>query len=264
MDHYKVLGVDNDATQEDIKKAYRRLASKHHPDKGGDAEEFRNVQQAYEILSDPDTRSQYDNPNSFNDFVEMFTHSKRNSGFQDFNTAFNSKHFRNPDATVNIRITLIQAYEGADLVVDTGFSKENIRIAPGTRNGTRLRVTGKGYNRYKDAAPGDLVIRILIEQPIDIDIDNNDVIQTIKIGAFDAMLGSEISVTHFSGKQLKVKIPAGSQIGNKLRLTGWGMPDPVNPLHKGNLYLILDIVIPNITDPEHITLLNKVKSEVIK
>jgi DnaJ-class molecular chaperone len=264
MTHYQTLGIDKDATQDEIKKAYRRLASKHHPDKGGDPEQFRAVQEAYEVLGDPEARGQYDNPapHSIFDFVNVNT-SEFGSIFSEerFNRERGRGTFRNPDATVGILITAAQAYSGADLTVDTGFSKENIRVAPGVRDGTRIRISQKGYHRFKDVPPGDLVIRITIEYPDNVMRDNDDIHQIVDVDAFDAMLGGEIIVTHFAGKQLKVKIPQGSQQGTKLRLGSWGMPNP-NAKTTGNLFLILNIRIPNITMQVHIDLLNKIKSEV--
>lgn len=268
MDHYSTLGISKDATPEEIKKAYRRLASKHHPDKGGDADEFRKIQEAYEILIDPITKGSYDNPHRDDNFSEFFSSAFRNE-FSFTDGMFTRESYnrgrqqqRNPDAVVNLTISMLQAYNGTDLTIDTGFSKENIHITPGTRDGARLRVSQKGYHRFKDVPPGDLVVRVKIEYPEGIERDDDDIYQLVDIGAIDAMVGSEIVVKHFSGKQLKVKIPAGSQSGSKLRLSNWGMPNPVNSNHRGNLFLMLNIKIPVITNPEHIDLLNKINNEV--
>ena len=119
MDHYETLGVQRDATAKEIKTAFRKLAMKHHPDKGGDQDQFKRIQGAYEVLSDPDKRAQYDNPNPFNQF-EGF------GGSNPFETIFGDifgtrrQPERNPDGVVDITITLLQAYTGTNMIVNTG------------------------------------------------------------------------------------------------------------------------------------------------
>lgn len=268
MDHYKTLGVERTASQEDIKKAYRRLAGKHHPDKGGDVDQFRAVQEAYDALSNKTAQPESEINFEDVDFGDVFERTFNFTSGEDFADFFsqrnNNREFRNPDQVVAIQITLEQAYNGADIVVDTGYAKENVRIPQGTRNNTKLRISQKGWQRFKVSPPGDLVIKIGIKTPDDISIDNDDVYQIVTVDAIDVMLGSHVVIEHFSGKKLKVKIPAGSQVGHKMRVQGWGMPQARNNQLKGDFYILLDVTIPKVTDPQHIEMLNTIKNEVSK
>lgn len=261
MNYYDILGVDKNADQQQIKQAYRRLASKHHPDRGGDEAEFKRIQEAYDVLGDTEKRAQYDNPQpNFGGF-----HQGQGHPFEDiFGSFFHQRPQQraNPDATVDVRIDISTAYNGGEVALNLNNSREILRIKPGTRNGTKYRIQGKGHHRFADLPPGDLIVRVFIVTPHDMTVQNDDVFQRITVGALDAMTGTELTVQHFSGKDIKVKIPKGSQHGSKLRLSGWGMPHPQNFNQKGNLYLIVDIKIPIIHNDEHLELLNKIKDEV--
>ena len=145
MDHYETLGVSKGASSKEIKTAYRKLAMKHHPDKGGDTEVFKRITGAYDVLSDPDKRAQYDNPNPFEGFSQG---GFGNSPFADiFGDIFGGRQQRrpakNPDGVVDVGITLLQSYTGSDIVVNTGYASFNVRIEQGVDNGTKLRLNGK-------------------------------------------------------------------------------------------------------------------------
>ena len=259
MDYYETLGVSKDASAAEIKKAYKRLASKHHPDKGGDAEEFKKIQEAYETLSNPQKRAQSESP-----FGEEFHFNFGGGGspFDHFEQAFGfGRGGRNPDQELNLNISLDQAYNGADIHVQYGNISEMIEIPAGARPGDRMRVSGKGPKRFPDKPPGDLVLRINVQVPGDMAIDGLNVLHRISVNSLTAMVGGEITYEHFSGSTFKVKIPKGSQNGSRLRLSSWGWPQRGSTNVKGNMFLILDLHTPEITNPEHIELLNKIKEE---
>lgn len=255
-DYYNILGVDRSADTQQIKQAYRRLASQHHPDKGGDKAQFQLIQEAYAVLGDQQKRQHYDNPQPDLSGVfgfggpwgDMFT----NGGAR-----------RNPDAVITTRIPLEKAYTGTDVVIETPFAKEILNVHAGVRDGTRFRVSGKGHSRFKDVPPGDLLVQIHVQYPSDMSRDLDDIYQRVNIDALDAITGTVLEFAHFAGKHMQVKIPAGAQSGNKLRLTGWGMPNPQTG-RKGDLYMVLNIVVPHITDAEILENLNKIKQEVFK
>lgn len=257
-DYYNTLGVGRDADAQDIKRAYRRLASKHHPDKGGDKALFQQIQEAYSVLSDPVKKQQYDNPQQGfgfdfgdgNPFADIFEHMGRRAR-------------RNPDAVVHTRIPLERAYTGTDVMIETPFAKELLTIHAGVRDGTRFRISGKGHSRFKDAPPGDLIVHVQVQCPANISRDQDSVYQRVSIDALDAITGTILKFTHFAGKHMEVKIPAGSQPGSKLRLGGWGMPNPQTG-RKGDLYLVLNITVPKIVDENLIEQINNIKQEVSK
>jgi curved DNA-binding protein len=261
MNYYETLGVNNTASQEEIKKSYKRMASKHHPDKGGDEAEFKKVQEAYDVLGDPHKRSQYDNPNPWADAKRWQGQEFDNQDhFSDF---FRGQPQRNPDALVNISISLMQAYTGTDLVISAGPINETVIIHPGIRDHTKIRISGKGHNRIKSAPPGDLVVRVLIDYPEDVIRSDNDIYQTAYVSVLQALVGAEVEFVHFTGKRLKLKIPKGSQHNSKLKLSSWGFPDP-RTRNPGNCFVVLKLVVPNITDEQILKQLNNINQEVNK
>jgi len=263
MNYYESLGVNNTASQEEIKKAYKRMASKHHPDKGGNEDEFKKVQEAYEVLSDPQKKSQYDNPDPWANAKRWQEPDVGNQDpFSQFSDVFGRQQ-RNPDALVNVSISLMQAYNGTDLVISAGPINETVIIHPGIRDHTKIRISGKGHNRIKSAPPGDLIVRVLIDYPEDVVRSDNDIYQTAYVSVLQALVGAEVEFEHFTGKRLKLKIPKGSQHNSKLKLSGWGFPDP-RTRNPGNCFVVLKLVVPNITDEQILKQLNNINQEVHK
>jgi DnaJ-class molecular chaperone len=264
MDYYEVLGVSKNANDTDIKKAYRRLASQHHPDKGGDAAEFQKIQEAYEVLSNPQSRTQYDMRGRF----QGNSHMGFSPGGNPFDIFTDSFAFnrpaprRNPNAAGDVSITLEQAFTGTEIVFEVGGSNEVIHLLPGIRDNTRLRVPGKGPRRFKDAPPGDLIVRVHVQCPADTQRINNDLYKTVKVNALDAIAGGDVAIDLIDRKRVSLKIPAGTNSGSKFKLAGKGMPEYNNPMQRGDLYVVVDIDIPKLTNPKHIELVNTIKEEV--
>lgn len=259
MDYYEHLGVDRTSSPSDIKKAYRKLASKHHPDKGGDAEQFKKIQEAYDTLSDPQKKEQYDNPNPFGQGFEG------NMNFEDifgsiFGQGFGGQRVRkNPDTQFNVTITLEDAFNGStfELRLPDG-NKVEIRIPAGIREGAKLRVPGKGRQHNPNLPPGDVFVNVLIDMPTDWGRNGDDLFVRYGIDALDAITGVEIPVRHINGKKYSVKIPAGVQQGERIRMRGLGMQSPTTG-GDGSLYVLVDIRIPDITDEYSLDLLNTIK-----
>ena len=264
MDHYETLGVTRTASTQDIKKAYRKLASKHHPDKGGDANQFKKVSEAYEILSDPEKKQFFDQYGSDSPQGQGFDPFGGNSPFADiFGQHFREQpQRRNPDAMVDLTLDMETAYHGKDVVVDVGYAREVISIVPGTRSGAKVRIAGKGHSRFRDMPAGDLIVRMNVRPNPGTGIDGNDILQVVRINSIEAMTGTEVEIDHVSGKKLKIKIPESSQEGARLRLSNWGMPRPGGGSIYGNLYAIIEIYTPRITDSGHLDMLNKIKREL--
>jgi DnaJ-class molecular chaperone len=266
MDYYEVLGVSKNADAADIKKAYRKLASQHHPDKGGDSAQFQKIQEAYETLSDSNSRAQYDmrGQQQRNPFMGDF-----GPGGSPFEHIFNSDMFahharprRNPNAAGDVVISLEQAYNGTEVVLEVAGGSEVVQIQPGVRDNARLRIPGKGPRRFRDAPPGDLIVRIHVRCPPDIERINADLYKTVEVDALDALAGGDIIVDLIDRKKVKLKIPAGTNTGSKFKITGKGMPEYNNPQQRGDLYVVAAIKVPKLTDPKHIELVNIIKEEV--
>ena len=256
MDHYQVLGVSRDAAQSTIKKAYRRLAMKHHPDKGGDQLKFQEVQQAYTVLSDPQQRRKYDNPDPFGNENNPFG---PNSPFQDIFTdifGMGRQPMKNPDGIMDVQITLLQAYTGIDYTVGTPEGQVKLTIPPGTKSQTKFRITGKVTGRMPNLPPGDLIVRIHVNSPPEWGREDDDLYIRAEITAIEAMIGTKLRITHINEKQYEVNIKPGTQPGERIRMAGLGMPNPQNG-RVGNLFILIQMHVPTIDDEEDIKLLNK-------
>jgi len=262
MDYYKILGVNKSFSSEELKLAYRKLAMKHHPDKGGDEAEFKKINEAYAVLSDNQKRSDYDNPQQQHSWGFSGQQTADPFDFEDIlrnvrNFQDRDSRMKNPDAITDVVISLEQAFTGTDVLIDVGYTREVIYINPGVRSGTKFRIKGKGPSRYKDAPAGDLIVRVNVDVPENIAIDNNNLFVKIDIDALEAIVGTAVNFNHPSGKEIKIIIPKGTQQGTRLRLKGLGLPDS-NTRQAGDFFVITNIFIPNITDPHHLQELNKI------
>jgi DnaJ-class molecular chaperone len=255
MDYYDTLGVNKSSSPKEIKNAYRKLASKHHPDKGGDADEFKRIQEAYDTLSDSKKKDQYDNPNPFQGFGEGGT------PFTDiFGDIFGNQMRRNPDARVSINISPQDAYFGTELDFNTDVGRIKLTIPPGCDSGDTYRYPGKGYHRYKDAPPGNLLVRVNVDMPEEWGRERHDLFIRVGVDAIDAITGTEVDIHHINGKTYRVKIPAGSEQGSRINMRGLGMPIPERGI-AGNLYVLIHIDVPTIKDKEIIKVLNTIREK---
>ena len=271
-DYYRILGVQKDATDDEIKKAFRKLASRHHPDKGGNKEQFQEIQEAYATLGDKEKRAQYDNPapQGFEQYGGMppgFEDLFRSGAFEGFfgggqGNPFFGQGFRhrspqkNQDLSLETTITLAEVMTGKEVMatVTLPSGREQvleIKIPPGIQSGQKLRLAGMGDDRIGHLPRGDIYlnVRILIDPRYE--RRGDDLWRNIRITAWDAMLGKEIIIDALDGKELNVTIPAGSQPNSTLRLTGYGTPNVNDPRFKGNLMLNLEVTIPkNLTEAQ--------------
>lgn len=247
-DYYNTLGVARDAAHTDIKHAYRRLASQHHPDKGGDKERFQEIQRAYSVLSDPAQRQQYDHP------APGFQPGSHAQDF-DFDTIFQmfGARFGDPrqsarSARIQIWISLTDVIQGSNrtIAVSSPAGQNNIEIVipAGIEDG--------GSVRYPRLAPGgiDLVIMFRIRPESGWHRQDHDLIHDRAVSVWDLILGSDVTITTLEGRQLSVNIPAGTQPGTMLRLRGHGMPSRSRPGTRGDLMIRVQTQIPTSMSPE--------------
>lgn len=271
MDYYKILGVAKTASADEIKKAYRKLAMEHHPDRGGDVTKFQEISQAYETLSDPQKKAAYDNPqpnwNKWNppDWANNDPFAPGGAFSEAFGDIFGRRQQmrKNPDGVADVTVTAAQAYTGADISLDLGYTNETLTIPAGIRDGTKFRFSGKGPARFKDLPPGDLIVRVNINYPPNLGREQDDLFIRVNVDAIDAMQGTEIDYTHISDRQIKIKIPSGVQPGAKLRVQGWGMPNPQTKRY-GDLYVLVNLSVTKVSDPQHKQWLNIIKEELEK
>ena len=260
-DYYQILGVAKSATQDEIKKAYRKLASQHHPDKGGDTKKFQEVEEAYRTLGDPEKRSQYDNPKpQFGEGYQQY--GGMPPGFEDImsqmfggQNGFGDLFGRRPQAarnrTLNLQtlITLEDAFTGKDLVANVRLPSGRdqtleVKIPAGIRSGVTLRLAGMGDDSISNVPRGDIHLTVDVSPHKTFKREEDDLIISFDINCFDAILGKKIEFNTIDGKTLETNIPPGIQPGQTLNVQGHGMPSMTNPLMRGRLLININITIP--------------------
>ena len=263
MDHYQTLGVGRDADGPTIKKAYRKLAMKHHPDKGGDEAKFKEIQQAYDTLSDPQKRAQYDNPNPFGGGFggdPFGGGSPFGDIFRDIFGQRPQRRQQNFDAQTDLALSLEDVYFGITERIDVGTGQIDLQIPAGVREGTRYTVHGHGPQQDPNLPPGDLFVRIHYRPHREFGKNGNDLIGIVEIDYIDALIGATVQVRHISGKTLQVNIPPLTKPNSRLNLRGEGFTDP-NSSVVGNFILQVNIEPPAELNHEHVELLRRIKQE---
>lgn len=259
MDYYQILGVGKNASQDDIKKAYRSLAMKHHPDRGGDTAKFKEIEEAYRTLSDDQKRSEYDNPQpqgfqfgGGHPFEQMFG---QGSPFGDI-FGFQSRRAPvNRDIQLQTAIPLEDAFYGKELLANVQLlsGREqtiNVRIPRGIHEGTTLRLAGMGDDSVPNLPRGNIMLTIHILDHPKFKRQGDDLIYDHEITAIEAMIGSIIRVNGIDGKNLETQVPSGIQNDAILALAGHGMPNFNDPNRRGRLLIKIRIRIPNVTEEQ--------------
>jgi curved DNA-binding protein len=256
-DYYNTLAIDKNASPDDIKKAYRRLASQHHPDKGGDTTKFQSIQEAYATLSDPDKRAQYDNPQpqGFHQFGGMppgFEDIFANMGgpFGDlFGRGRPQAPNRNRTITLQTQISLEEAFVGKELIANIQLpsGREQIlevKIPAGVREGTTLRLSGIGDDAIPNIPRGDIHLTVQIAPHHVYQRQGDDLIKALNVNCLDAIIGKTITFETIDHKTLEIGIAAGTQNGQLLAIQGHGMPNMNDNRMRGRLLIQIQITVP--------------------
>jgi curved DNA-binding protein len=279
-DYYQVLGVQRAAGEADIKKAYRRLARKYHPDvsKESNAEEhFKEVNEAYEVLRDPEKRKAYDQlganwkagqdfrpppdweqafggggpgfgggggfGGSFSEFFEsLFGGGGPGAGRAGFGGGFRAK---GPDQQASIQVDLEELYRGTTKTVRLGSGRAvQVKIPAGLAEGQQIRLGGQGGPGAGGGPSGDLYLRVRVRPHAVFRLDGRDVLVDLPVAPWEAALGASIEVPTLAGK-VEMKVPAGSRSGSRLRLKGRGLPGKP----PGDQFVVIQIVTPPADSP---------------
>jgi curved DNA-binding protein len=297
-DYYKTLGVDRDATQKEIKQAYRRLARKYHPDVNpGDPsaqERFKEINEAHEVLSDPEKREKYDQlgaswqqwqrmggrPQDFN-WGQWHTRPEGGrvhvqygtmedledllggmGGFSDFFQSIFGGMGGGPQGQTEswgmgprqgqnieqeVEITLEEAFHGTTRLLQMDSRRLEVKIPPGVKTGSRVRMAGEGGVGIGGGPKGDLYLRVKVLPHATFEQRGNDLYCEVDVGLYTALLGGEAQVPTLKGSAM-LKIPPETQNGKTFRLKGVGMPYLKDPHRRGDLYAKAQVRLP-----EHLT-----------
>ena len=276
MDYYTTLGISKNASEAEIKSAYRKMAMKHHPDRGGDEKKFKEVTEAYETLSDPQKKQMIDmgvDPNAQHTSYRQgspFEFHFNTGNFEDVfgNFGFGGRPIRkNKTLNVNIEVSLEDILKGKVIDAEIGIpngSKRlvNIEVPPGIENGQQIRYRGMGEHTLKDLPPGDLIVNILVKQHSVFQRQGDMLMIKKFISPWDAILGSEITVETIDKKTLTIGIPAGTQPDTVLSCRGEGLPNMRTQV-RGNLLIKVQIEIPKNLNSEQKNAVEQTKLKFI-
>lgn len=283
-DYYEIIGVARDADESEIKRAYRQLALKYHPDKNpGDEqseERFKEINEAYEVLGDKTKRQKYDQLGSSYraweragqrqdgfDWSHWGSGGTRvdvgdifGSGFSDFfnsifggspqggTRGFGQQRVKGRDIEQPLSISLTEAYRGTSRILEHNGKRLEVLIPSGAKSGTKVRLAGKGYQGT--AGPGDLYLKIKVEADPRFKVDGDNLHTDVETDLYTAVLGGEGLVITLKGSVI-LSIPPGSQPGQVFRLKNLGMPLLRDPKSYGDLYAVLKVNLPKtLTDQE--------------
>ena len=293
-DFYEVLGVKRDASDAEIKKAYRRLAKQYHPDANDQSPQaearFKEVNEAYATLSDPEKRQQYDlmghvdggfagfqdipvdfsnfnftNAGPFGDFIEeLFQgHTRQRRGPSHQSVSWQPQPTTGQDIEQPISIHLSEAYHGANRTYQMGDKTLKIRIPRGVSNGTRIRVNGKGAAGSNGGKSGDLYLRVTVKPDEDFRREGDDLHREIQLDLFTALLGGVIDVPTLD-RPIRLTIPPETSSGQRFRIAGKGMPRSENNDQRGDLIVRTQIDIPNNLTAEERELAKQLRASIHK
>jgi DnaJ-class molecular chaperone len=289
-DYYNILEVDRNASAEDIKKAYRRLAKMHHPDKNKgnkeSEEKFKQISEAYETLSDPQKKQKYDNPNlggqfggnpfggnpfgaghPFGDIENMFRHF-----------GFGGSPFGNSGVGATrqftMEVSINDAIEGKEYNIQyeqrqkdgtVSLVTKKINIPKGIRSNMKMRFSEEGDHSTIEGMPnGDLIIAFVIAETEEFAIDEiGNVLMAIDVDYFDMILGCKKEVTLPNGQKISITIPEGSKGGSILRIRDQGLPVAVESNQRHSLLISLRILMPDHPSKKEEKLLEEIRKQKI-
>jgi curved DNA-binding protein len=279
-DYYEVLGVSRDATADQIQQAFRTLARKHHPDVNKDPaaeDRFKDINEAYHVLSDPETRKRYDRfGEDFRKVPEDWEQRAGaraggfSGGFRDpgpsgarvrygqgfggaggvniedlFGDMFGGGGGFGPipgaDQEAELELTVEEAYRGGKRQISLDGRNYQVNIPAGVLDGQRIRLAGEGGRGSGDGPAGDLYLRVHIKPHPRFRLDGRDIAVDLPVSPWEAVLGTTVAI-RTPGGEAKVKVPRGSSTGRRLRLRGEGLPNPRGAT--GDLYAEIKVMVP--------------------
>ncbi len=255
MDPYLTLGVNQSASDQEIKQAFRKLAVQYHPDRGGDENKFKEINEAYDKIKTADKRQQFEASKRFGGDGFNFNFSEGDPlDMQDMFAQFFGEGFRqnrryqrrpqNKNIQVSLEITLEDSFQGVKkwFTLDQLPKKVSVDIPKGIDSGQTIRYKGLGTNAIKEAPPGDLLIKIYVVPHKTFKRNKLDLHTEHTVNCYDAILGTKIIIDHIDKSKITIKVPAGTQPGTTMRIPEHGMSNVNNQV--GHLYVHINVSIP--------------------
>jgi len=282
-DYYQTLGISENASPDEIKKAYRTLANKHHPDKGGDQAKFKDISVAYDTLSDTQKKAEYDHQRAHPGGQQFHfnTGNPFGGGFDPFGGAFPQGHpfgdifahmrgqtRRNRDLNIQCTISLLDSYLGKQLEANyqlpSGRSQTvAINVPAGIVHGDTIRYNGLGDDSIAGAPRGNLNVTILVTGDPIYSRQGDDLYSTVDINPIEAMIGCKKTIKTITGGTMNLDIRAGVEHGTEFASNGQGFVN-VNNGRKGRFVTVVRIKTPIIKDPVLMAKLNQLNDEISK
>ncbi len=271
MDYYDVLGVNKNASEEQLKKAYKKASMQHHPDRnGGSEEKFKQINEAYSTLKDPQKRQQYDNPQP--QFTSQHFNNGGFAGGFDINDLMGQFGFgarqqmRNQDITIGCNISIAEAYTGKTVIATYRLNNGReqtveIKVPKGINNGDRIRYGAMGQHDIQQIPPGDLYVVIAIQGNRQFQLDGINLLTTQDIDVFDCILGTSIPISLPDGTSVKLNIPKGTQPNTIFSINGKGLPDRKNG-RTGNILVKIITKIPTNLNTADIQRIERIRGKI--
>ena len=280
-DYYQTLGVQPNASPDEIKKAYRSLANKHHPDKGGDQAMFKDISVAYDTLSNEQKKAEYDqmrmgggpqvrfHTGGMPDFGDIFGGGNPFAGgpFGDiFGQARGNR--RNRDLNIQCQITLLDSFQGkqleANFKLPSGRSQTVvINVPPGVGHGETIRYQGLGDDSISQLPRGNLNVTIIIAADPNYRREGDDLYTSVDINPIEAIIGCRKKVKTLAGTELEIDIKAGTEHGTEYAAAGNGFANPHNG-RRGRFVTVINIRTPVIKDPGILSKLKQLNEDINK
>lgn len=275
MNYYSTLGINKNSSDDEIKTAYRKMAMKFHPDRGGDEKKFKEIEEAYRTLSDPEKRRMVDmgvDPNNSHQSTGGFNHGPfefhfGSDNFQDIfgNFGFGRPQRRNKSLSVLVSIELEDVLNGKDINAEISTPQGtkkliNIHIPAGVESGQQIKYKGMGDHALHDVPPGDLIVNVKINPHPIFQREGDMLLMKKSIPVWDAILGSSFTITTLDKKTLTINVPAGTQSETMLSCRGEGITN-VRTKQRGNLLIKIQVDVPRNLGPDAIKLVQELRQK---
>ena len=278
MTYYSILGVEPTASLDDIKYAFRTKAKQSHPDRGGDPDEFRKINDAYDILKDSAKRAQYDHTNVSQGSIHVNINGKDHDifydVFKDLNSVFGDtgpfaptrsyhKQAKNKDLSITIQLTLAESLTCQNRMIkvkhlDNTHKMVKVSVPAGTMPGDSIKYNGLGDSSISGVPPGSLVVHVTFTDIDKYEINGSTVNVNCTINAIDAIIGTSVTVYDVENKKYTVNVPKGTQHGTVMRIPQKGLVDKQSGL-RGDLKVIVLTKIPTTLTEDQLNTLKRMR-----